>query len=34
MGHVTPQRWYFDPPLPLPLQSGAKLANYTLAYET
>ncbi len=32
IGHVTPQRMHFA--LPLPLKSGAQLADYTLAYET
>ncbi|MCR5865867.1 MAG: homoserine O-acetyltransferase [Aquincola tertiaricarbonis] len=32
LGHVTPQRMQFAEPLPL--KSGAKLADYTLVYET
>ncbi|MBK7531047.1 homoserine O-acetyltransferase [Piscinibacter sp.] len=32
LGHVQPQSMTFDEPLPL--QSGAKLANYTVVYET
>lgn len=32
LGHVTPQSRYFAEPLPL--QSGASLAGYTLVYET
>ncbi len=32
LGHVTPQSWQFD--VPLPLQSGARLAAYSLVYET
>ncbi|URI10441.1 homoserine O-acetyltransferase [Aquincola tertiaricarbonis] len=32
LGHVTPQRMHFAEPLPL--KSGARLADYTLVYET
>jgi homoserine O-acetyltransferase len=32
IGHVTPQRMHFAQPLPL--KSGAQLAEYTLTYET
>ena len=32
IGHVTPQQMHFS--APLPLKSGAVLANYTLHYET
>ncbi len=32
VGHVTPQSMHFA--LPLPLQSGAQLRDYTLVYET
>ncbi|MBQ1764925.1 MAG: homoserine O-acetyltransferase [Aquincola sp.] len=32
LGHVTPQRMHFAQPLPL--KSGARLADYTLVYET
>ncbi|WP_157265416.1 homoserine O-succinyltransferase MetX [Azohydromonas aeria] len=32
IGHVTPQRMHFAQPLPL--KSGARLADYTLTYET
>lgn len=32
VGHVTPQRMHFAPPLPL--KSGAQLAGYDLVYET
>ncbi len=32
LGHVTSQQMHFREPLPL--RSGAVLANYTLAYET
>jgi homoserine O-acetyltransferase len=32
LGHVQPLSMQFDEPLPL--QSGAQLANYTLVYET
>ena len=32
IGHVTPQKMSFD--APLPLRSGATLANYELVYET
>lgn len=32
LGHVQPQSMTFDEPLPL--QSGAQLANYTIVYET